>query len=99
MDATGVEEGVILFKFGIISRLKDGEGFTTVIFDYRKAGNIARTVRDVEHAINGNTAVALSDVGIDIDGRIFVSAFVDLKNIAGLNRVVDNGPNLTDFKV
>ena len=86
-------------ELGFAIRIKDGVGFASVAFDHRKNGHIAGAVGGINHAVDRHTAVDAGHGGIHVDLRVLVAAFVDFKDEAGLDRIIDDGADLADFEL
>lgn len=96
MDAVGLEEEVVLLELGVVAGFVDSVGFAAEFSHDGEARDIAGTVGDVDHVLEGDAPVFGGHLGVDVDGVVFVGAFVDLEEGAGLRGVVDHGADLAD---
>src|SRR5580692_11896729 len=78
---------------GIINRVSHA----TAPFDYGEAGDVAWPVCDVKHVLERDAPVLRRDVGIDVDGGVFVCALVDLEQSTRFRRVVDHHADLRNL--
>lgn len=99
IDPLGPAEGIILGKLLGVAAFIHGIGLTPVLAHDREDRHITGAVSDVDHVLDGDAAVLPVDLGVDVDGRVFVRPFVNLKDKARLDRVIDDPANLGHLSV
>lgn len=97
VDATYLAEAVVLFELAGGIGIVDSVSFATPRFHNGEAGDVTGTIGNVDHVLQRNAAIFGFDVGIHINGRIAVGAFIDFENGFGLGCVVDDHADLGDF--
>ncbi len=78
MNAIGLQEQLVLSKFGIVAGFVNSIGFAADFADYRKARHIAGTISDVDHILKRYPTIFMNHLGIHIDTMFFVGDLIDL---------------------
>ena len=98
-DAVGIPQRVILFEFVEPVRVVHAVALAAALLDEGKAGDVARTVRDVNHVRELDAPVLGRDLRIHVEHRVLVGALVDLEKRPGLRGVVDHHADLRDLGI
>ncbi len=77
----------------------DAKGSSAILIDERKKGNVARTVRYLDHILKRNTAIFLRNIRVNVDIPNLVDTFIDLKDRPSLRRVINDKANILNGNV
>jgi len=99
MNAPAFTQLVVLSEFLLVLGFINGVGSATAFAHDAEHRDIAGPVGDINHVAERNTPIFLCDFGIHVDRLQLVRSFVNLENVAGLDRIIDHYADLADLCV